>query len=506
MLILSPEEIRNAEADANKNGLSYETMMESAGMGCAEHIIKNYPHSRNTVILCGKGKNGGDGFVIARALSDAGKCVSVILAFNSPSDELSEKNKARIDGVVSIYDGSTVTKKISSLIENADIIVDAVFGIGFKGELPDNVKGLFELTNASAAAKIAVDIPSGLSCDGENTEQCFRADETLSMLCFKKEHIYKPFSDICGKVSVIPIGFNCEQTKGVNAATLEEIKALLPCRPYNANKGTFGKALIAAGSYKMPGAAVIAAKGALTSGAGLTCLAFPDSIYASVTSKLSECVFIPLPSDKIGEMSETVTEAFSTGYNTYSAVAIGPGLSVSDGAKALLLSLLSNFEGKLIIDADGINILSRNINVLKDSNPDILITPHPGEFSRLTGLSVSEINTNRTEHAAGFAREHGVTILLKGENTVIAAPDGRVHINPTGCSALARGGSGDLLTGITVSLAAQGLDLYDAAVAGAYIHGLAGEIAQNKYTSYCATVERIYKCIPEALSQIIEGK
>lgn len=505
MLILSPDEIRNAENEANKNGLSFEDMMESAGMGCAEHIIKNYSDSKNIVILCGKGKNGGDGFVIARYLFESGKNVNVVCCFNSPSDELSEKNKKRIDGTVNIYDGSRVTKKIVSLLSEADIIVDAVFGIGFKGVLPENIREIFCISKNTDAVKIAVDIPSGLSCESVSTESCFRADETLSMLCFKKEHIYKPYSDICGRVTIIPIGFSYI-SDGIRAKTQKEINALLPCRPHNGNKGTFGKALIVAGCYNMPGAAVIAAKGSLTMGAGLTCLAFPDSIYNSVTSHLTECVFLPLPSEKSGELSETAAEAFSKKYNTFSAIAIGPGISVTDGAKTLLESIIKGYGGKLIIDADGINILSRNINILKENIPDVLLTPHPGEFSRLTGLSVSEINSDRIGHTVNFAKNHGVTVLLKGENTVIASPDGKVHINPTGSSALSRGGSGDLLTGIIVSLAAQGASIYDAAIMGAYIHGLAGETAEKKYTPYCATVDRIYESIPEALSQIIKGK
>lgn len=505
MYILTPEEIRKAEDEANKNGITYEEMMEKAGMGCAAHISANYPHSNNIVILCGKGKNGGDGFVIARGLYNAGKNVKVLCAFNSPSDELSEKKRKIIDGTVEITNAVSITNNIIKLINNADIIIDAVFGIGFKGELPENVKTLFSHSNKSSAVRIAIDIPSGLSFGKEDTSDCFIADETLSMLCYKREHIYKPYSCLCGKVRIIPIGFCCEDGSS-ETKTTEEIKRLLPCRSFDSNKGTYGKALIAAGSYKMPGAAVIATKGALSMGTGLTYLTFPDSIYNTVTSHLTECVFHPLPSEKTGEFSETSAEAFNEKYDLFSAIAIGPGLSTADGAKALLYSIIKGYNGKLIIDADGINILSRNIDILKESHSDILLTPHPGEFSRLTGLSISEINSDRIGTARKFAQENGVTILLKGANTVISSPEGKVCINPTGSSALSRGGSGDLLTGIIVSLASQGTSVFDAAVIGAYIHGLAGETAEKKYTSYGATIERIYECIPEALLQIIKGK
>lgn len=505
MLILSPDEIRKAEDLATKNGLSYDDMMESAGMGCAEHILKSYPEAENAVVICGKGKNGGDGFVIARYLNEAGKNVSVILAFNSPSDELSEKNKKLISGTVNIYDGTYINKNISGLLENADIIIDAVFGIGFKGELPENVKELFLRSKYSKAVKIAVDIPSGLSQNSNDLSACFAADDTLSMLCFKKEHIYKPFSSLCGKVTIIPIGFGLF-SDSVSAKTAGEIKEMLPESPFDSNKGTYGKALIIGGSYKMPGALIISARGAVNSGAGLTFLAFPDKIYTPVTSQLCECVFRPQCSDSEGGFSESCTDSILEELSSFDAVAIGPGMGTGDGAEALLTAVLKSYTGKLIIDADGINIISRHIDILKESEADILLTPHPGEMSRLTGKSIKEINSAREDTAAEFSKEYNVALLLKGANTVISDKTGRIHINPTGSPALSRGGSGDLLTGITVALAAQGLSVTDSAVAGAYIHGLAGEIAEKKYTRYSATVDRITECIPKALSKIISGK
>lgn len=505
MLILSPEEIRNAENEANKAGLSFEDMMESAGAGCAEHIIKNYPDAKKTVIICGKGKNGGDGFVIARYLKECKKDVNVLLAFSSPSDELSEKNKKKLEGSVDILTATHVTKSIMSVINEADIIVDAVFGIGFKGELPENIKELFAISNHSSAVKIAVDIPSGLCTDSEKREGCFKADETLSMLCYKKEHVFKPFSNLCGKVSVIPIGFALI-SDNPEAKTAAEIKAMLPYRPFDANKGTFGKALLIAGSYKTPGAGIITAKGSLSSGTGLTFFAFPESIYSTVTAHLTESVFRPLSSDENGDFSESAFSEIKDELSLFDAVAIGPGIGTSKGAESLVINIIKYCKGKIIIDADGINILSRNIDILKESNADIILTPHPGEMSRLTGIDTKTINSDRINTAKSFAREYGVNVLLKGANTVIASPEGRVFINPTGSSALARGGSGDLLTGIILAMCSQGLDTLEAGVVSSYIHGLSGDIAEKKYTPYSATIHRITSCIPKALSKIISGK
>ncbi len=505
MVILSPEEIRKAEDCANKAGLSYEEMMENAGMGCAEYILKSYPDSKNIVIICGKGKNGGDGFVIARGLWQAGKCVSVIHAFSSPSDELSEKNRMCIEGCADIFDGSKITKSIISLINKADIIVDAVFGIGFKGKLPENVKELFGIVNKTSAVKIAIDIPSGLSVKSESVADCFTADETLSMLCYKAEHIYKPFSDICGKTTVIPIGFECSEGM-LQTKTPEEIKALLPHRPYNSNKGTFGKALIIAGSRNMPGASVIATKAALNSGVGLTFLAFPDNIYNTVTAHLTECVFRPLPSGENGGFSPEGIKKIIEELPSFDAIAMGPGVGTDKGAEILICEIIKNYKGKLIIDADGINIISRNINIIQESEAQIALTPHPGEMARLTGLSIKEINSKREDIAREFTSAYGVTLLLKGANTVVASPCEALYINPTGSSALSRGGSGDLLTGLIVSFAAQGLSVTDAAILGAYVHGLAGETAEKKFTAYGASVENITECVPKALSKIISGK
>ncbi len=505
MLILSPEQIRNAESNANENGLSFDDMMESAGMGCAEHILKNYPSCRSIVILCGKGKNGGDGFVMARYLHENSRNVSVIKMFGTPSDSLSEKNRNLIDGIVNIYDGTHITKKITDLTASADIIVDAVFGIGFKGELPLNVKEIFRLAEISSAVKIAVDIPSGLSVEGSDTDSCFSADETLSMLCFKKEHIYSPYREKCGRVTVIPIGFGVFGNPA-EAYSRNEIKSLIPRRPFDANKGTFGKALIIAGSYNMPGAAKIAVNGAVSTGAGLTTLCFPDCIYPAVTSSLTENTFLPQLSSKNGCFSESAIKDILSAAEKYDAVAIGPGLGIFPETEKLAAALIKWYTGKLIIDADGINIISRNIDILKESDAEILLTPHPGEMSRLTEKSIKEINKDRSTTASEFAKSFSVNLLLKGANTVIASPDGRIAINPTGSSALSRGGSGDLLTGIAVSFAAQGLSLFESAVLSAYIHGLAGEKAEKKYTAYSSTIERISRCIPEALSEILTGK
>lgn len=503
MLIMTPDEIRNAENKANNAGLSYETMMENAGKGCADYITSHHRNIRYAVILCGKGKNGGDGFVIARYFAQKGINTSIILVSDSPSDDLSEKNKNRLPLSVKVVKYSENIIATGALLADADVIVDAVFGIGFRGTLPKNTSDIFKVVKISKAIKIAIDIPSGLSVDGSDFNNCFVADETLSMLCYKREHIYKPWRDYCGKVSVIPIGFKVKSDKLLSALPACEVKDMLVDRPSDSNKGTFGKVLITAGCYRMPGAAVIAAKGAASSGTGLTCLAFPDSCYAAIAPQIRECVLFPLLSDKEGAFASDNAKLFEESCNKYDAAAIGCGTGIGYGTEKILTALLKHYTKTLIIDADGINIISHNKDLLKNTQADIILTPHPGEMSRLTGLSIDDIKKNRITVAKEYAKKLNTVILLKGSATVIAAPDERCLINPTGSSALARGGSGDLLTGIITSFAAQGMKAFEAAAAGAYVHGLAGEIAGTKYTEYASSNERILSELPTAFSMIL---
>lgn len=508
MYILTPEEIREQEEKADKSGLSYKKMMLNAGKGCAEKIIRLSDGRKKAVIVCGKGNNGGDGYVIASVLQMYNFDITVINTFGEPKGELAEviysmlKEKVRI--VSLIHEPEAAYKAVN----DTEIIVDAIFGIGFKGQMPEHIVPLIAVMNKKKhAMKIAVDIPTGLTVNiPESTETCFKADYTLSMLCLKKEQVYKPYSFCCGEVSVIPIGFEPESKSGLLSLLNSEIKDNLPERSYDANKGSLGHALIVAGSYKMPGAAILATKGALSTGAGLVTLAFPDCIYSAVTAQLNENVMMPLRTSDDGTIAQENITALINNPKKYASVAFGCGSTPSPSVSAVLTALIKNYPGTLIIDADGINLLAKNIDILKEAIGDIILTPHPGEMSRLNWNTVKEINSNRELTAEKFAQEFKVTVLLKGPNTVIAHPDGRMYINRTGCSALARGGSGDMLTGIIASLAANGMPPFEAACTGAYIHGLAGEIAEEKYTSYCATVQNILGCLPDAFLQILNGK
>lgn len=503
--ILSAEEIRAAEKRADENGLSYYLMMENAGKGCAAKIAASADPDGEIVILCGKGRNGGDGFVIARYLCSAGFRVSVIRMFDEPSDDLSEQMAEILPEGVRQFNYLSHRYDSLKAIAGAAVLVDAVFGIGFRGELPEYIAELFSHYPEYTAVKIAVDVPSGLSAANGSCRGCYRADRTLSMLCFKKEHVYMPWKAYCGKTEIVSIGFRLDDKSGRSSFTEKEAAAALPPRPYGSHKGTYGHALIVAGSRFMPGAAMLAAQGALNAGAGLVTLAFPDCIYGAVTAQLKENLMLPLTTAPDGSIAAENAAALAERFSRYTAAAVGCGLTVSDEPAAVLETLIRQYPGTLVVDADGINLISLHKDILENSSGNLLLTPHPAEMARLTGLTVQEVNDAREKTAASFAAAHNVTVLLKGVNTVVASPDGRVYINPTGASALSRGGSGDLLTGIITAFAAQGLNPFDAACLGAYLHGLTGKIAERKFTSYAATMERIVSCIPDAFSEMTAG-
>lgn len=506
MLILTPQQIRDAEQDANEKILSYEEMMENAGAGCAQHIINTYPPCK-TVILCGKGKNGGDGLVIARHLHKAGFAVAIVNLSKEKSDPLSETVRTRVPSAVLQLCAEDAEQEALASFSAADLIVECVFGIGFHGTLPQSVVRLFDAANAADATRIAIDVPGGLWEGFNENDPFFHADETLVMLCRKPVHALHPLSDLCGKITIIPIGFGeneiRNEQKMLHLTSKEKVAAMFKKRPYNAHKGTNGHALLFMGCRNMPGAAVIATKGCLSVGAGLVSLAFPDAAYSAITPQLNECLLLPMQSDENGTFAAANASFLKEKCNEYQAIAVGCGMAQNKGAHECLHTLLQHYKGKLVIDADGINILAQHIDWIRNTEAQVILTPHPGEMARLTGKSVAQINGDRTNTAVAFARQYGCITVLKGANTVIAFPDGRANINPTGNPSMARGGSGDLLTGMLASLLAQGFSTENAAVAGVYLHGLCGDIAASRYTQYAATVARMTRCIPEALSQIL---
>lgn len=507
MLVLPNSAVKRAEAEADARSLSYETMMENAGTQLAA-VLEAHLSDGYCLIVCGKGRNAGDGYVAARILSQNGRNAVVAELYPDGYDKLTQIMRSRLPGSVKILPAYRDYTAFSASAVNAQVICDAVFGTGFRGELSGICAQAVNTVNRSCAYRVAADIPSGLS---ENGGLYFHADETVSMLCLKDMHALKPTSACCGKIIIADIGIKEEYISNLPGAyelvTQADAVRLLPVRKQTSHKGTFGHALIAAGSYRMPGAAVLASAAALRSGAGLVTCAFPDSAYSAVAPQIPESILMPLESDEDGAFSEGAAAELAHVCGKYSAIAVGCGITTGKGAEAAVGGLIENYGGTLIIDADGINLVSRNIDILRHRAGQTVLTPHPGEMSRLTGLSVESIEKDRFACARGFASEYGVTLLLKGHNTLVVSPSGETRLVTSGTDALSRGGAGDMLTGIAVSLCAYMDNVFDAVSLAAYIHGRAGFLAGEGSCSYsCAVGDIAKEYIGKAIGELCRLK
>ena len=511
MLVYTCEQMRVIEENADVNGLSYVQMMENAGNSCADkiHSVISGMGGVNKIasVICGAGKNGGDGYVIARNLSERGYTVNLILADGFPTAFESKMMYSYLeDKPVSISDLKNNYDACISACMTSSAIVDCVYGIGFHGQLNEDIARFFNEISKSRAKKFSVDIPSGLEGNsGEINSVYFKTDYTLAITCYKPVHILKPACEACGIIKLIDIGIGQESYEAVGSeiivsAEQNEIKRFFKARRSDAHKGDFGKLLCVAGSRDMQGAAVMAASAAVNSGVGLVRSVFPDAAYAPIASKLTEPLTIAMQSTADGNLSCKNIEKIINLANDSTAVLLGCGMGFCEDTVKIVEAMLLNVEKPIILDADGINAVSVNINILKESKAPLILTPHIGEMSRLTGLSVEKIEKNRVQVAKNFATEYGCILVLKGANTVVAAPKGNVYLNRTGNAGMATGGSGDVLAGIISSFVCQSMGLQSSTIAGVYVHGLCGDIAMKKYSMLGVTPTRMINELAEVLS------
>ena len=468
MVVLNKENMIAAEKAAILSGIAAETLMENAGTAAANFIInKVCVKDKKVAVVCGKGNNGGDGLVIARLLLEAGARVTVIRT----TDET--------------FSAETLS--------SSDIIVDAIFGIGFRGEAREKEKELIDMINGSSAFVFSVDLPSGLdSNNGRVLGSAVKADYTLTFEALKPCHILPPANSFCGKVEVFKIGISEDIIKNTTALCKVIEKPLFPKRDKNSHKGTFGSALSIAGSFGMPGASILAARAALRSGVGKLYAVCPPENYLALAVSAPEAILV------LADIEKDTNPIFEN-LKTANAVLVGPGISVGEKRKEFIKKLLLSAKVPVIVDADGINCLSSDIEFIKKVKTDVIFTPHAAEMSRLTGLSVSEIEQNRIEVAKKFSKEFGAYLCLKGANTLVATPSGELYVNLTGTPALATAGSGDVLSGIMVSLLAQGLDTLSSVTAAVYIHGAAGELAEKKFSEKGVIASDIIENLPYLL-------
>lgn len=463
MSVLTVAEIKKSEENAVNSGtISFKELMHTAGKVAYEIINKKYNiKNKKIAVICGNGNNGGDGFVIARYLYENGANVTVITPMGVPKTENS-----------TYYYGLLSPIKITDTLEkNYDIIIDSLFGIGLNRNLSNELKALIEKLNSISAKKIAIDIPSGVEADtGKILGVAFKADITITFIALKPCFVLPIGSDYCGEVIVADI---C--AKPIDGSYKLIKKPHFNKRPHNCHKGTFGTALIITGSYGMAGAAILSAKAALRSGLGIAKCILGKSIYSSFTAALPEAVCLPKDENSSGQLS--YFDGLSKLINSCDSVLFGCGCGISDDGVKILTEIIQKSTVPIVIDADGINMLSSCIELLKESKAPIILTPHPAEMSRLCGITVKEVENNRIRSATDFVLKNKCYLILKGANTIVATPNGEINFNLTGNSGMATGGSGDVLAGILVSLLAQGLSPENAVKAAVYLHGHAADKA-----------------------------
>jgi ADP-dependent NAD(P)H-hydrate dehydratase / NAD(P)H-hydrate epimerase len=492
-------------------GVAGVVLMEAAGRGIVRLIAEDIfdPSGKSIAIFAGKGNNGGDGFVAARHLLDQGAEVTVFLFAAKKQlhgDALTNQQIwEKLGGAtIEVIDLQQMSMIFDSM-QQVDLIVDALLGTGLDSE----VRGLYgeaiHVINAFAGPVVAADLPSGLHSDtGQVMGAAVRADFTATFGLSKLGLETYPGMEYAGNVKVIDIGLprSIVERKNIPYQVIneEDVSRFMPERAQTAHKGSFGHLVLVAGSAGKTGAALLCGAGALRGGAGLVTLATSRSllpIYASAMRELMTAAVCP-DGDMLGSDAAENILALT---KKKAALIIGPGLGVSDELAKLIETLISSSTIPLVIDADGINNIAGNTELIKRAGQRLVLTPHPGEMARLAGVTTGEIQKDRVAIVREFAREHGVIVLLKGARSIIAGPEGNIFINPTGNPVLASGGTGDVLAGLIGALLAQGCGELESAICGAYLHGLAADLIAEQHSSGILAGE-IADALPEVITRL----
>ncbi len=475
-------------------------LMEHAALKVLEEMKHRGLLSKNILVICGTGNNGGDGYALARLLHRKGAKVTVFNLFDIPPKTADAYVFYQMVQKLDIPFGT------SADVESADVIVDAIFGIGMKRELNDFCCQIINKINRSKAVKVCIDLPSGM--DGDETYQknpIVAADVTITFTAYKPGLIFYPSAYSAGEVVLADIGIP-EEMGDDRTCVIEKkwVKSHLPKRDAAGYKNSFGSLLVAGGSTGMTGAPVLCSQAALVSGCGIVTAAVPKSLHEIMEQKLTEVMTVPLEDRHTGCFDQEGRTAFLERIKAADAVVFGPGAGIGSGTESLLHGLLQT-DKKVVIDADGLNVLAKHMDWLADKrNEACILTPHPGEMSRLSGVTVAEIEENRIEFSRNFSQKYGVTLVLKGARTVVATPKGRVFVNLFGNCGMATAGSGDVLAGITGSLLAQGVNETEAAVCAVSLHALSGDSLKEKIGEHGMTAGDLWKQLPFTIKEILE--
>ncbi len=486
------------EYTINNLGVPSIELMERASEHLARAALELMGDSGSAAVFCGHGNNGGDGIGAALCLLDAGKSVRVFLVgdrgrLSQDTSQMARRLNER-GGV--LEDFPEDAGDISDYVSGCGVIIDAIYGFGFHLPLKEQARRACSLINASHVPVTAADIPSGVETDtGLADSDAVRADVTVTFSQAKIGQFITPGALCCGQVLVRDIGVTAPPEEDDSpAVSTVEITQLLPRRPRDGHKGTFGKCLIIAGSRGYTGAPSLASHAAVRSGAGLVFLGVPEAIYAIEAVKNDEAMPFPLPCGNDGRLASGAVEQVLQRLEKCDACLIGPGLGIASGVTDVVRAVLENSKIPVIIDADGITALAENIDILDKAACPVVLTPHEGEFARLGG----DVHANgRLEAARDFAFRHSCVLVLKGYHTIVAMPDMSVYINTTGNPGMAKGGSGDVLSGIILSLVGQRLPLGEAVIKAVYIHGKAGDICAERYGECSMTPSDIIDAIKD---------
>lgn len=513
MKLVTVAQMRAIENEANSKGLRYAEMMQNAGRGLAEVVhALGVEHGWSTVTaIVGSGNNGGDALVALTWLAEAGWQTRAYLVSRKTQNDDLITQYLESGGEIAQHASDSNFESLHSWLTETDLLLDGLLGTGIQLPLrKDAALVLHQILTLLPTLEIppyivAVDCPSGVNCDtGECAAETLPADLTLSMAAVKTGLLKLPAYSFVGALDVVDIGLpaNLDSWNAlrVDVADAEMVSALLPERNPASHKGTFGTALVTAGSTSYTGAALLAGEAAYRIGAGLVTMAVPEPLHSALAGHLPEATWLLLPHEH-GSISEAAAHPFLNGVSRATAMLLGPGIGSKPTTGIFIEQVLSSIRLPLVIDADGLRHLAEIQGWRSKLNRTAILTPHPGETSVLTGLPVAEIQSAREEIAEKFAREWGHVVVLKGAFTVIASPDGHSTIIPVATPALAHAGTGDVLAGLIVGLLAQGLDAYQAAVAGAYIHAQAGLLAAEILGTTASVLARdVLNAVPEIIA------
>jgi len=504
-LVLSVEQMTRMDKLASEElGLPSVCLMENAGRGCAEAILDEVERrgAFRVAILCGGGQNGGDGYVIARQLANSG--VEPEIYALAPAGKL-KGDAATMRKVVENMGLPVVDVLAEDAIPDFrehDLVVDALLGTGLKGAPSGLTAQVIAALADSAAPVIAIDVPSGVQADsGKADGAAVQAELTLTMAAAKRGLLLAPGRDFAGEIRVVDIGYAPgDLVEGGEWGRPDEhdLTGLLPGRAPSAHKGDFGKVLLLAGAPGMAGAALLASRAALRSGAGMARLAAPEKVVDQLAGAMPEVMTLPLGGDR--KDLDRVLEALAWA----DALAIGPGLGREAGVKKMVRELVRRATVPTVLDADGLAAFDGEVRALGEHGGPLCVTPHHGEFLRLLGREGAFSQHAMIQRAGELATELDLTLVLKGAPTVVHTPGGDVLFNGTGNHGMATAGVGDVLTGLLAGLAAQGLELEDAALLAAHLHGLAGDLAKERFGARGMTALEVLNFLPAALRALEE--